>query len=205
MTIKCSEIDNLLLEGDPQSLALAAEHAQTCDACMQELTTWNEMSSVAQTMHTTWTNDTLWPRIERAIQRERRARWSAVWQIAAAVAVFIAIGVAVIRVQRHREYDKHIMTAAAVSEVEDAQLKYIDAINHMEKLADAKLDNPATPLMVNYKEKLMVLDDAISECQTNIERNRNNAQLRAQLLTIYSEKQRTLQDVLRVEDTHANP
>ena len=73
----------------------------------------------------------------------------------------------------------------------------------MEKSAEPKLEDPSTPLMVNYKEKLMLLDDAIAECQTNIDRNRQNAHLRKQLLAIYSEKQRTLQEVLR-EGNHAS-
>jgi hypothetical protein len=180
MTIQCSQIDNLLLEGDPQSLAVAAEHAQT------------------------WNNDMLWPRIERAIARDRRRRWSVVLQIAAALLLFAFIGTVVWRVQRRTEFDRRIMTMDAVSEVDRAQQQFVAAIDHLEKIADAKLENPTTPLMVNYKEKLMLLDDAIAECQTNIERNRNNAQLRTQLLAIYSEKQRTLQDVLR-EESHVNP
>ena len=45
------------------------------------------------------------------------------------------------------------------------------------------------------------LDDAIAECQSNIDRNRQNAHLRKQLLAMYSEKQQTLEDVLR-EDTN---
>jgi len=53
--------------------------------------------------------------------------------------------------------------------------------------------------MVSYKEKLMLLDDAIAECQAGVRVNRQNAQLRRQLLSIYTEKQRTLQDVLREE------
>ncbi|HVX30931.1 MAG TPA: hypothetical protein VHA53_10665, partial [Nitrolancea sp.] len=62
-----------------------------------------------------------------------------------------------------------------------------------------------TPLMVSYKEKLMLLDDAIAECQQNIDNNRQNAQVRKQLLAMYSEKQRTLQDVLREGDHVSNP
>ena len=58
--------------------------------------------------------------------------------------------------------------------------------------------------MVSYKEKLMMLDDAIAECQTAIDKNRQNAYLRTQLLTMYSEKQRTLQDVLREEKNHVS-
>ena len=49
----------------------------------------------------------------------------------------------------------------------------------------------------------MLLDDAIAECQANIDRNRQNAHLRRQLLAIYTEKQRTLQEVLR-EESHAS-
>jgi hypothetical protein len=204
MTIKCNELDNLLLEGDSQSLAIAAEHATACDACMQVLATWNEISATAQSMQTTWSNDTLWPRIARAIEREKRSRWSAVWQIAAAIVIFAAIATIAWRAQRRNEYDKHILQIEALNDVERAEEAHIAAIDHLEKVAESRLDNPATPLMVSYKEKLMLLDDAIAECQTNIERNRSNAQLRSQLLAVYSEKQKTLQDVLR-EGTHANP
>jgi hypothetical protein len=51
--------------------------------------------------------------------------------------------------------------------------------------------------MISYKEKLMLLDDAIAECEANIAQNRQNAHLRKQLLAMYSEKQQTLMDVLR--------
>lgn len=204
MTIKCSEIDNLLFEGDAQSLALAAEHAQTCDACMQTLATWNEISGVAQSMQTTWQSDTLWPRIARAIERDKRRHWQTLWQVAAAFVLLAVIGAVAFRVQHRNEYDKRILAIEAADEADRAQRQYIAAIDHMEKAAEEKLDNASTPLMVSYKEKLMLLDDAIAECQTNIERNRNNAYVRKQLLAIYSEKQKTLQDVLR-EEPHANP
>jgi len=68
MTIRCSELDNLLSDGDPASLALAAEHARNCDACMETLTVWNEISATAASMQTTWDSDLLWPRIERGLQ-----------------------------------------------------------------------------------------------------------------------------------------
>ena len=89
-----------------------------------------------------------------------------------------------------------------MQKVEEAERTHVAAINQLEKVASPKLADPATPLLVSYKEKLMLLDDAIAECQTNIDRNRQNAHLRKQLLAIYSEKQRTLQEVLR-EGNHA--
>ena len=53
--------------------------------------------------------------------------------------------------------------------------------------------------MVSYREKLLLLDAAIAECRANIEQNRWNAHLRQELLEIYQQKQRTLQDVVREE------
>ncbi|HKO01130.1 MAG TPA: hypothetical protein VJ032_05535 [Thermoanaerobaculia bacterium] len=206
MTIDCKHLDNLLLEGDPFSMQQAAEHASGCAECMQTLTDWNEMSATASTMRTTWKSDTLWPRIERSIRQEPQRSHTSLWQIAAAI--LLATGIGVFAFVAHRraernEFDQSILRVAAVDEVERAEKAHIVAIEHLEQVTDAKLENASSPLMVSYKEKLMMLDDAIAECQSNIQHNRQNAHLRKQLLAMYSEKQRTLQDVAR-EGNHAN-
>jgi hypothetical protein len=87
--------------------------------------------------------------------------------------------------------------------VERAERAHVAAIDKLENLAETKLDDPESPLMISYKEKLMLLDDAIDECQANIDQNRQNAHLRKQLLAMYMEKQQTLHDVLR-EDSHVS-
>jgi len=207
MTITCNQLDDLLLEGDRFSLEVAARHAQSCESCMQKLADWNEISVTARDLHATWNSDLLWPRIERAIKGEQRSTRTRVWQIAAAFLLFAALGATVWIAQRRMhaaEFDEAILKASAVDEVEQAEKAHIAAINHLETLASAKLDQASTPLMVSYKEKLMMLDDAIAECQTAIDKNRQNAYLRAQLLTMYSEKQRTLRDVLREDNNHAS-
>jgi len=203
MTIQCSDLDNLLFEGDAAALATAHAHARTCAACRETLDSWTDLSTTAGTMQTTWTSDLLWPRIERKLRQERRRGWSTFLQVAAALLLVAGIALIAVRVQRRSEFDEHILRAAAVEEVDRAERAHIAAIDQLERVTDAKLENASSPLMVSYKEKLMLLDDAIAECQSNINRNRHNAQLRKQLLAMYSEKQRTLHDVLR-EDTHAN-
>ncbi len=206
MTIKCTEIDHLLMEGDELAMATAAQHAETCAACASKLEAWNDIAATARTMRAEWENDMLWPRIDRAVRRERRRGWTQLWQVAAALTIFVAIAAVAWFTSerlRIREFDRVIFTADVVDEVEKAEKSHVAAIGRLEKLAEPKLETPETPLMVSYKEKLMLLDDAIAECQSGIERNRNNAHLRKQLLSIYSEKQRTLQDVLR-EGTHEN-
>jgi hypothetical protein len=204
MTIRCDHLDNLLFEGDPASLALAEEHARTCATCRELLASWNDIGATAKAMPATWTNDLLWPRIERALKRESRRRWAAILQIAAALLVMTGLGAAAWQLHRRSEFDKHILAVAAVEEVDRTEKAHQAAIDNLEKLAGPPLENSTSPLIVSYKEKLLLLDDAIAECQSQIDHNRQNAQLRKQLLAIYGEKQRTLQDVLR-EETHANP
>ncbi len=215
MTITCERIDDLLLEGDAESLALAETHARDCDACRQKLDDWSDISLTAQSMKTTWPSDTLWPRIQRALVEDRRPRLSRpglspYLRIAAALVVTLGlagiIGYAVHNQHaKQKAFDQAILRATALDDVERAEKAHIDAINKLEKLASPKLDEPQTPILVSYKEKLMLLDDAIAECQTNIDHNRQNAQVRKQLLSMYSEKQRTLQDVLREGNHVSNP
>jgi predicted transcriptional regulator len=206
MTIQCSDFDTLLLEGDPYSMEIAARHAQSCPTCAEKFASWNDITAIARELRATWSNDMLWPRIQRALRQEQRGNGARLWQIAAAIALFVGVGALVWTAHRQtqqQEFDNAIMRTAAVDEVEKAEQAHLNAIDHLEKIAQPKLDDASTSLMVSYREKLMLLDDAIKECQTNIERNRQNAHLRRQLLAIYSEKQRTLQDVLR-EDNHVS-
>lgn len=202
MNIGCERIDDLLLEGDAISLAAAEQHAASCDACRAQLDSWNEISGVARTMRAEWQNDMLWPRIQRALRNERTRSHAQWWQIAAALLLFAALGgvawFAHVRTQQ-KEFDKVILREAAVDQVERAEKAHVDAINQLEKVAEPKLQRDDSPLMVSYKEKLMLLDDAIAECQKNIDNNRQNAHLRKQLLAMYSEKQHTLQDIVREE------
>ncbi|HXH93743.1 MAG TPA: hypothetical protein VNN25_19330 [Thermoanaerobaculia bacterium] len=205
MKINCNQLNDLLLEGGQLSIEAAARHAEECDACMEKLASWNEISTTAGDLRTTWNNDMLWPRIERAIREDKRRRRTSVWQIAAGLFLLAALGATAWIAQRRihaNDFDNTILRVAAVDEVERAEQAHIAAINHLEALTASKLDQPSTPLLVSYKDKLMMLDDAIAECQSAINKNRQNAYLRTQLLTMYSEKQRTLQDVIR-EEHHA--
>ena len=201
-------IDELLQNGDSESMQAAALHASECAGCAETLAEWNDISATARDLHTTWNSDMLWPRIERAIRKERRTPSPMRWmQIAASIVVMIGLGIVVgfsLRARNEENaFRKHILIDQALLDVESAEKAHVDAIGRLQKLADPKLEEASSPLMVSYKEKLVLLDDAIAECQTNIEHNRKNAHLRGQLLAIYGEKQRTLQDVLR-EDSHVS-
>jgi hypothetical protein len=208
MNIRCEQMDDLLLDGSAFSMEIAGRHARTCDACLETLTSWNEMSEVAATLREDWESELLWPRIQRALRVERshtaRSRY---WQIAAAAMLTLLVGLsswyAVRSASRDARFDDQILRIAAMDEVEKAEEAHVEAIARLEEVAEPVLETAATPVMVNYKEKLMMLDEAIAECEASIRQNKQNAYLRKQLLTMYTEKQKTLQDVLR-EETHGS-
>ena len=206
----CNQIDDLLFDGSPLAMETAARHAAECDVCAATLASWNDLSVTAKSLHTTWENDTLWPRIERAIRAERKRpapRW--LRQAVAAAVLLVALGAPLfytMRVQtREAAFDQTLIRVSALDEVERAERDHIRAIENLEKVAEGKLEDAESPLMISYKEKLMLLDDAIAECEANIDSNRQNAHLRRQLLAMYSEKQQTLQDVLREDSNVSNP
>ena len=207
MNVSCEQFDALLLEGDRPSLAAAGEHALTCGACMETLTAWNDLSATAASMRVDWQSDLLWPRIARALQNEAQSapvepakKTMRSWLFAAA-AVLLAVGIAAAAWYggraAQRDFDNVILRASAVDEVERAEQLHLAAIRQLERVAEPALEESPSPLMVSYKEKLMLLDDAITECETNIERNQQNAHLRKQLLSMYSQKQQTLRQIVR--------
>jgi len=206
MNVTCSQLDDLLFDASPLAMETAARHAQACPACAEKLESWNDLSATALSMQHTWTNDMLWPRIERSLRDEQRRRPVRRFRSFAAAAVLtLTLGGTMfyaLRVQTHdAAFDEDILRITALDDVERAERAHLAAIKKLEHLTEAKLEDAETPLMVSYKEKLMLLDDAIAECEANIDQNRQNAHLRKQLLAMYGEKQQTLQDVLR-EDTH---
>jgi hypothetical protein len=214
MKIDCTQLDDLFFDATPAAMETAARHAAECVACAAKLAGWNDLTETAQTMRVEWRNDLLWPRIERALRAEEgrdagrtaKRRWGrSLQRTAAAFLLAASLGGTVfyaVRVRTHEAaFDRDILRLSALDEVERAEASHVQAIRKLESLAEPRLEDAESPLLVSYKEKLMLLDDAIADCQANIDHNRQNAHLREQLLSMYSEKQQTLRDVLR-EDTH---
>jgi hypothetical protein len=215
----CSNLEEALRDETPELMAALALHAQTCPACQTELVLWREISAAAVTMKKEWPSPGLWPRISDSLENElaqprgwrswfrghsaspvAHPAWR--WQLALATIAILAVSGTTAFFMSHRYQvtppdNKHLLTEQAVHEVESAQQNYELSIDKLAKLAEPKLSAAATPLMVNYREKLDLLDAAITDCRSNLDKNRANAYLRQQLLSFYQEKQKTLEQILR--------
>jgi hypothetical protein len=219
MNLTCSDCERIFEDGTPAEWAAMEAHAAGCPACAEELRAWKSLSVTAQELREYTESPALWLRIKRALAEEdarksRRAErrgWSSFlqnipvgWQTVAAGALVLVLTISagwiyITRPDRTVDGDKSLLRSAALKNVESAEAAYIQAIDKLAAEASPQLDNPATPLLANYHEKLMLLDSAIAELRAQAGLNPSNAQLRYQLLTTYQEKQRTLEEVLEAK------
>jgi hypothetical protein len=191
-------------------------HSVNCPVCAEKLRAWKSLSVAAQEMRNYTDSPSFWPRIERALaeeavrktQRVERRSWlsflpgiSLGWQTAVAGAFVLVLTISAGWIYFHGpdrivESDKSLLKSAALENVERAEAVYVQAIDKLAEETRPQLENPVTPLLANYHEKLVVLDSAIADLRAQAGLNPSNAQLRHQLLAMYREKQHTLEEVL---------
>lgn len=212
MSFACADLEPVLREADPGWLAEARSHAARCPACAGELRLWDAVSACAPALHREWQSPELWPRIEAALAAEAaRPRAPAVprWlSLAAVLLLFVAAAFLALRprapvaVAEREDLERRLLTEQAVAAVERSEADYIRSIDELARVARPLVEAPRSPLSANYREKLLLLDSAIASCRSEIARNRFNAHLRRELLSIYHEKQQTLEQLVK-EDKHA--
>jgi hypothetical protein len=178
--------------------------------------TWDDddLRRAARGLRRDWESPGLWPRIEAALSAEAKKPRSgaaaprlAAWLTLAAAVTLLALAGAVLL--RHSspvvpgpEAPRRLLSERALRDVERAEGDYVRSIEALSRLAGPQVEEPESPLMMSYREKLLLLDSAIAECRAHVERNRFNARLRQELLSLYQDKQRTLQQMIE-RDTDA--
>ena len=218
MKVSCRDFEKAL-SGDPAIAAAFEAHAATCAACAEQLAQWRRIGEAAPSLRRAWDSPELLPRIRQAIAEESQrqpgtepvpapaaSRWR--WLPAASIAALFLIATAGLWVFRNgggrdplsshwRTTKDPLLTERAIDDVETAEKAYLASIEKLSLLAEPKLAGASSPILVNYREKLDVLDSAIAELKASIEENRWNTHLRRELLAVYQEKQRTLQSLMK--------
>ncbi|HYT21770.1 MAG TPA: hypothetical protein VEW05_16270 [Candidatus Polarisedimenticolia bacterium] len=217
MNVTCSDRERIFEDGTSAEWAALDAHAASCALCAEEVRAWKSLSVAAKELRDYSDTPSFWPRIERALaeeeaQKAQRAglrRWFSIlpdislrWQTALVGAFVLILTVSAGWIYLRRPSvepnpdDHSLLKSNALKEVERAETVYERAIDKLAAQAKPQLENPATPLLANYHEKLLVLDSAIADLRAQAGLNKSNAQLRYQLLAMYQEKQRTLEEVL---------
>jgi hypothetical protein len=211
----CRRFEEALARG-PEAVATVEAHARRCEDCRARLQLWEEISAAAPSLRKNWESPELPARIVSAVNAASQKQPAAppaprrrlTWVPAAAAAALFAlsmIGLYVFKpgeaardpLSNLRAARQPLLTDSTLSDVETAESKYLQSIEKLSRVARPRLEKAETPLLVAYREKLELLDSAIVEVRGQIERNRYNTHLRRELLAMYQEKQRTLQDVMK--------
>ncbi|HXK09342.1 MAG TPA: hypothetical protein VMT70_06855 [Vicinamibacteria bacterium] len=213
MSFSCRDLDDALRGQEPAALEAARAHASGCASCREALAAWDEITAEAMTLRREWPSPDLWPRIRRELeqaarQREARSGWrwsfSGRLSLAAAAALVLApIGWLILHGPGHPSVGPtaagRFLSEQALRDVERHEAEYVASIERLAALAEPRVQQADSPLLAGYREKLRLLDAAIATCRAQVERNRWNAHLRRELLAIYQEKQRTLQQLMEQE------
>ena len=214
MKFECGDLERALAVAE--LMPEAREHLKNCAACRREYRVWTEISALGKDLHEEWESPELWPNIRRALDAEPKPNTGTVWwkewkSWALAAAVLIVASVVVWRpwqqnaspagsgdVTQTAEFprDRDFLTEQALREVERNEAAYRQSIEKLSQLAAPQLQKPVSAMAVNCREKLLMLDSAISETRTNLDHNRFNVELQSELAHLYSEKQRTLKELL---------
>jgi hypothetical protein len=216
MNVTCKDRERIFGDGTASEWQALELHAASCVQCAEEIAAWKSLSLAARELQDYTPSPDLWPRIERALTEQklskgkshRKKGWfsffpslSLGWQTALAGACVLVLTASLGLLYIHKpsepgDNDKSLLKSSALKEVESAETAYEKAIDKLAAEAKPQLEQPATPLLASYHEKLLVLDSAIDELRAQAGLNPSNAQLRYQLLAMYQEKEHTLQEVL---------
>jgi len=217
MNIVCNDRERIFLDGTPEEWVALEVHAAACTECREELNAWKNLSVAAGDLHQEWDSPELWPRIKRALAERSAsshpswwkhfsASWnlsSLQWQTAAATLLLVVLTGSVVWVwppiKDSGIAHDILLKKRTVNEVEKAEAAYEQAIDKLDAQARPQLENASTPLMASYREKLQVLDSAIADLKSQAGINPANGHLRRQLLSMYQEKQDTLEQVLEAK------
>jgi hypothetical protein len=216
MNIDCQDRDRIFEDGTPAEWAALESHAANCPACAEETRAWQALSVAALELRDHSESPALWTRIEIALAQEsarnakRKTTWGWLtswnlalvgWQTVAAGALVLLLTISGAWIYLRGSHgpappSSGLLRSKALNEVERTQAAYIQAIDKLAVEAKPQLENPATPLLSSYREKLLLIDSAIDELRAEEGNNPSNAHLRYQLLAMYREKQRTLEEIL---------
>lgn len=216
MKADCRDLEKALRTEEAELLAAVEAHAQSCPACRRELSEWKQVSVAAGSLRKSWDSPQLWPQIRQTLAEESQrpaatsppAAQALRWLPVAAIVALFAIATAGLWVFRNsggrdpltsrwETTRDPLLTEQAADEVEAAEKQYLASIEKLSKLAQPRLAAASSPVMLNYREKLGLLDSAIAELRAGIEQNRFNTHLRRELVAVYREKQQTLQDLMK--------
>jgi hypothetical protein len=209
VNITCKDRERILRDGTPAGWTELEAHAVSCAQCAEEFEAWKMLSTAAHELRDYSDSSADWKSIEAALaaQKPRYAEWWAGFAVWKSVQVSAAAGLLVVLLgfgawlyvrepKPPQMANQSLLKGQALKEVERTEAAYLEAISKLAQETKGRPETDSTGLMSSYREKLMMLDSAIDDLREQAGQNPSNSHLRYQLLAVYQEKQRTLEEIL---------
>lgn len=212
VNITCKDRERILRDGTPAEWAELEAHSVTCALCAEELEGWKMLSTAAQELRDYSDSPAGWKHIEAAlVEQAAHKPWYGEWwagfsgwknvQVSAAAGLLVVVigfgaWIYVREPKTPPTANQSLLKGQALKEVERTEAAYVEAISKLAQETKGQPETDSTGLMSSYREKLMMLDSAIDDLREQAGQNPSNSHLRYQLLAMYQEKQRTLEEIL---------
>jgi predicted anti-sigma-YlaC factor YlaD len=199
--MSCSKFEDYLSE--KLDLVELEEHMESCQSCHTAYQADTRIMEQSKKLNDNLVIPDLWSSIERDIQKKKpvilkfRTRSKLILTAAATILIITTIWMFNSK-QSNEDIDK-ILTEQAFEKVIEMEEKYLEAIQNLEELAYQQLDKSTEQLAQLYRNKLSLIDRQILNCQDALESNPANSHIRRYLMAALRDKQKTLEDVLRVD------
>jgi hypothetical protein len=218
MIVNCEDRERIFADGSTEEWVALEMHGAKCAECAEELRAWKALSTAAEELRDYQEIPGLWTRIAASLsaqEQKKQAHWwesllfwrqlQMNWQLglAGAVVLTLALTGGYVFLNRGGRTEQaangSFLKNRKLAEVERTEREYMKAIDQLAVEAKPQLETNRSPLIANYQEKLMVLDNAIDELLLQAGQNPSNAHLRYQLLAMYQAKEATLQEILETK------
>lgn len=199
--MSCGFYEQCLLAGEPDEVAL--EHAAGCEECRAIIEIDAEIGAAAAELRTVPPPDrtilrTAMVEISGRESNRPRFRWTVA---AAAVLLPFLLGFPFVLWDRpsrdQQAVEQWTLETTVIDAAERSAAEHERAVDDLAAVAEPLLEDASSPLMVSYREKLLLLDQALAEVDEAIDLNRQNSQLHQQRFALTVEKQKTLRSVIQ--------
>jgi len=179
-------------------------HLRTCDTCRNNFEQDARLLRLSSSLRTPVDENNLWKKIEENLSNEQQNRKRSNFQFTDYKTAFLRIAAVLILGVTLGFYlllnddlpEKGILEADALKKVNQTEQDYVQAIDHLELLAQAEMTELDLNRQLLYRDKLETIDRQIFSCYEALEQNPANAHIRRYLFMALLDKKETLKEII---------
>jgi hypothetical protein len=178
-------------------------HIKSCDKCKRAFRLDNQILKGSRSLNDKLVVPDLWSVIEEKIETDKpfiiKFKRNKRLLFAAAATFLIVTTIWLFNITFDQKPSIRILSDQTLQKVIQAESSYIEAIDELESLAYAELEDTTEPLAQLYRNRLSLIDHQIQNCKKALETNPANSHIRRYLMAALQDKRKTLEEILKAD------